>query len=886
MAQRSWPLGTWAMALALATGAAAVSPENWDQTSYSDFRNGEVEQTVVSSLGEIRLAAATETLGELPPLSSVVYDLQPLPDGKLYVAVGPQSKLLVREAGKLREILSLHDEQIFSLDVLQGKLLVGISGPVSRLAVLEGQELRTLVNLDAASLKAPSTPRAQPSADPDAPPAGPAETDDESAPSQPAAVRYIWDMAVHDRAIYLATGTPGRLLQVDTSSKQPTVRVLLETQQNNLLCLGRDGQGRLYAGSDTDGLIYRVHADKRGQATAYVLYDAAEPEIGALLVLADGTVYAGTADADQAKTQAEGADRDDEQTSQGKPTSPAGQDQPSSDEPIPDELGQEDDAPFPPDAEPAVPDPTPADDGDASPDGYRPSQAPPEVDRPALAALSTAPDTDAAATARQDQLDQLRAEIRRRLEVARRTGVIASASSSATRPSPSRDRGLLSAGGKIAKAQTATAAAEEGNAIYRIDPQGFVTEVFREAVMVLRLLADPLVQGAVLAATGNEGKVYRVGPQTGEYAVLADLKVDQVPAMVMSHGQRPAAVLLGTAHPAALLRLSDRFAREGQFVSEVHDARQVSLWGAIQVVGRTPAGTALVVQTRSGNVADPQLGHWSAWTDAKGRDSKDSGDLGPRWLQVQSPPGRFFQYRLALTGDGSATPMVDRVLTTYITPNLRPKITTLSTSYGEPKGGQAKENDKQEPANPILTVEWEASDGNDDALRYTLEYQGDGWDVWLPLAADLQDSSYEWDTRQAPDGWYLLRLTASDQAANPPGMDLEARRLSEPLLIDNTPPLFEHGPLAEVKDKQVVVSARVADALSAIKAMDYAVDSTEQWRGLLPEDLLADSTQEDFRVSITGLPAGAHVITLRVSDSHGNRAYRSVQVRIPSKDQR
>src|SRR5262249_49489378 len=34
---------------------------------------------------------------------------------------------------------------------------------------------------------------------------------------------------------------------------------------------------------------------------SYVLYNAGEPEIGALVVFADGTIYAGTADADQAR---------------------------------------------------------------------------------------------------------------------------------------------------------------------------------------------------------------------------------------------------------------------------------------------------------------------------------------------------------------------------------------------------------------------------------------------------------------------------------------------------------------------------------------------------------------------------------------------------------
>lgn len=872
----------WAVTvLALAAVALAVSPSQWDQTSYSDFNNGEVEQTVVSSLGEVKLAAASESLAELPPLTRVVYDVQPMPDGTLYVAVGPRGQLLALENGKLREVLNLPDEQIFSLDLLHGKLLLGISGPVSRLAVLEGKDLRTLVTLDAASLGQDPQLQTEPASSPDDTSSADSPAADASAQTEPSGVRYVWDVVVADRLAYLATGTPGRLLEVDLSAKKPAVRVLLKAPQNNLLCLGRDGHGRLYAGSDTDGLIYRVNPDGK---EAYVLYDAAEPEIGALLVLEDGTVYAGTADAEQAASEAEGSGKGGDD-SEGKPNSSETDEEPApADEPAPDELGQADTAAA--SDEDQLPSPQ-APEADASKHATAKSPDPqaqpplPRFDPRALQAASADTETQTPAPTRQ-QLDQLRAEIRQRLEAARRSGALASSPSSGTRPS-SKTRSLVSTAAGSSKSKNQPAASEEGNAIYRIDPHGFVTEIFREPVMVLRLLPDPLVSGAVLVATGNEGKIYRVGPESGEYAVLADLKVEQVPAMVLSKGKGPAAVVLGTANPAALLRLSDHFATEGQFVSEVHDAQQVSLWGTMQLVGKIPPHTSVTVQTRTGNVSDPQLGHWSEWAETRQAKAEDNGTLNPRWLEVQSPPGRFFQYRLSLTSDGAATPMVDRVCTTYITPNLRPKITTLTASYGDSKDKKTKNADKEQAPVATLTIEWEASDPNDDSLRYTLEYQADGWDLWLPLAKDLQDTTYQWDTRLAPDGWYLLRLTASDQTSNPPGMELAARHLSEPLLIDNTPPVFEQAPTVEVKGKQVVITTRVTDALSAIKTLEYAVDSGEQWRAVLPDDLLADSTQESFRVSIADLSVGAHVITLRAADSHDNRAYRSVQVRIPSK---
>ena len=55
------------------------------------------------------------------------------------------------------------------------------------------------------------------------------------------------------------------------------------------MAVGPDGS--VYAGSDGEGLIYRVGPD--GKAT--ILFDAPQSEIRTLLVAADGTLYAGTA---------------------------------------------------------------------------------------------------------------------------------------------------------------------------------------------------------------------------------------------------------------------------------------------------------------------------------------------------------------------------------------------------------------------------------------------------------------------------------------------------------------------------------------------------------------------------------------------------------------
>jgi len=53
----------------------------------------------------------------------------------------------------------------------------------------------------------------------------------------------------------------------------------------------------------------------------------------------------------------------------------------------------------------------------------------------------------------------------------------------------------------------------KGNAIYRIDRDGFVTEVFRQPVLVLSILVR---DNKLLVGTGNDGTVYQVDPSAEE----------------------------------------------------------------------------------------------------------------------------------------------------------------------------------------------------------------------------------------------------------------------------------------------------------------------------------------------------------------------------------
>jgi len=258
---------TAALAIIAATTppAAAIQPARWTHSTEADFAAGEFDGVVVTNLGDLKLAAAVETLGELPEDVTVIYDIQVLGD-TTYIAAGPEGKLLALNAGEITEVAVLEAEQVFTLSSGGGGLLVGISGESARVARLVDGQLETLCTF-------PET-------------------------------RYIWDMLRADRStkssdddVYVvATGPEGKVFSFPVGGGDP--EVLLDTAQTNVLCLAAwADRAPIYAGTDTDGLIYRIDAD----GSAFVVYDADEPEIGTLLVTDDGTVYAGTADAEQAK---------------------------------------------------------------------------------------------------------------------------------------------------------------------------------------------------------------------------------------------------------------------------------------------------------------------------------------------------------------------------------------------------------------------------------------------------------------------------------------------------------------------------------------------------------------------------------------------------------
>jgi WD40 repeat protein len=426
-------------------------------------------------------------------------------------------------------------------------------------------------------------------------------------------------------------------------------------------------------------------------------------------------------------------------------------------------------------------------------------------------------------------------------------------------------------------------------ALLRIDPGETIERLWSSTDDVPHALA-PTGDG-VLVGTGNTGKVYRVTAD-GTWTLLARVRAHQVTGFAARPG-RPVALV--TSNPARVLALSPGTADQGTFVSEVKDAEALAAWGRLRWEGRAPSGTAVRVETRSGNTSTPDT-TWAPWTAAA---------PSSRVAEIRSETARFLQVRLTLEGGDGASPAIEALSVAYLQRNLRPRVTSITvhppgevfqkplSASGEPEilgldldplqepgaeGGNA-------PAAPVTafsrklrekglqTFAWSAQDPNGDVLVYHVQYRALGDSQWRTLRSGLTEAVLAWDTTAVPDGRYLVRVTASDAPNNPPALALASHEDSQSFQVDNAPPTLT---ASLVADDQIRATAR--DAGGPIRKLEISLDAG-RWQEVYPTDGINDSTEEVYEFPVPPGPgAGPHVVVLRVSDGLGNLATARVDV--------
>ncbi|MHC4110794.1 MAG: hypothetical protein ACYSUY_06950 [Planctomycetota bacterium] len=390
--------------------------------------------------------------------------------------------------------------------------------------------------------------------------------------------------------------------------------------------------------------------------------------------------------------------------------------------------------------------------------------------------------------------------------------------------------------------------------IYKITSDGFVTDIFSEAAVFFCLAEQ---DKKLLVGTGNNAQLFTIDPALEQEAIIYE---DKQASQITAVNVRRDVVYLGTANPAKLIKLGSGFATEGTYTSDLIDASQPAKWGKLQIEADIPQGCKVRVASRSGNVKDVNDPTFSTWTELMEVTQP---------IQLRCPLGRFCQYKLVLQSkDGRKSPLIREIAVASSVPNLAPKVQSISVSRIVTAGKKG-----------AFKISYKAKDDNGDKMIYKIDFRKVGRTNWIELKDELETGSFEWDGKTVEDGRYEVRVTTSDERSNTTTTKLMGSRISEPVVVDNTAPIIKKHSIDKDK-KTITLKLLVSDEFSAIGRLNYTVDSNAKWTGTMPDDLVYDTTDEDFTIVIDKLKAGEHIIAVRISDSVGNIVYKTFEVNV------
>ncbi len=395
---------------------------------------------------------------------------------------------------------------------------------------------------------------------------------------------------------------------------------------------------------------------------------------------------------------------------------------------------------------------------------------------------------------------------------------------------------------------------EKVSHIYRIKQAGYVTDVFSETAVFFCLAEQ---QKKMLLGTGNSARLFSIDPALEQQAVVyQDKQASQITVVAVGDED----VYVGTGNPARLIKLGKAFASKGSYTSVLVDAGQPANWGKLQIEADIPQGSTITASSRSGNVKDVNDPTFSPWTEP-------AEVTEP--IQLTCPVGRFCQYKLVLQSkEPLQSPLVREVAVASTVPNLAPRVESVSVSRAE---GAEKTG--------VFKITYKAKDENDDKLIYTIDFRKVTKTNWIKLKDEIETDTFEWDGRTVESGRYEIRVAASDERSNTPATRLTGSRISDPVIVDNTAPVIKNYAIKQDR-KNLTLKMQVFDELSVIGQASYTLDSNEKWIGVVPDDLVYDTTQEDFTIIVKDLEPGEHILSVKIADDVNNTTYKTFDVTV------
>ena len=421
------------------------------------------------------------------------------------------------------------------------------------------------------------------------------------------------------------------------------------------------------------------------------------------------------------------------------------------------------------------------------------------------------------------------------------------------------------------------------SAVFRILPDGGADVVWNSTSITAFAIAPALQAGSVLIGTSDKGRIYSV-TNDGRDTLLLQSSEGQISSF-LSRGNQ---IYAASSNQGRLFRFGQELVAEGSYESPVRDAKLTASWGRIWWRG---SGN-VELQTRTGNGQRPDA-TWSEWSGSY---------RNPEGSPISSPRARFVQWRATLRSGGNASQTwMDDASLAYLPRNVAPEVLSISSlpiGVGLQQIAQLQIDPNVESSglDPSLfgaapqvaprrifqrgarSFQWQAEDRNGDTLEYAIYYRPLNETTFRLLKDKLRDNFYTIDGATLADGRYIVKINASDAPDNPLGQSLSGERLSEPVDIDNTPPVVRIITPAQSGGSSSRVVFEVDDSTGKIRRGDFSLDGAP-WTPLFPDDGIADSGHERYSVDLPALAPGEHTVSLRAFDSSGNVGTFSVTLR-------
>ena len=663
---------------------------------------------------------------------------------------------------------------------------------------------------------------------------------------------YVWCAAIDSAGnVYLGTGHDGKVFRVTPDGKGT---LFYKASELDVTALAVAADGAIYAGTSPDGKIYRLS----GEGKVEVYFDPTDKYIWSLAVMNDGSLAVGTGDSGKLyRVRAAGAKPEASlliSTNQTHVMSLA--------------VNKQGDLIAGTDPGGLV--------LRISPDGKAFGLY--DATLREIHALAAAPDGSVYALALSEAAGASRAATQPASPPADAAAAIA-AMAGAT------EEGTVVAQPLAAQpARSRNDLANARSAVFHILPDGS-TDTLWSSTSITAFSVASAPGGGVLIGTSDKGRIYSV-TDDGRDTLLLQSSEGQISSLIA----RGADVLATSSNQGKLFRLGRQAANEGSYESPVRDAKLVATWGRIWWRGRGQ----IDLQTRSGNSERPDK-TWSDWS-ATYADAKGS--------QISSPKARFIQWRAVLRAASNATggePRLEDVSVAYLPRNVGPEVLAISVlppgvALQQQIQIQMDPNIESAGLDPSVfgampqapprrlyqrgarSLQWQGEDRNSDTLEYAVYYRSLNETTFRLLKEHLRENFYTVDGASLADGRYVFRVVASDAPDNPPGYALAGERLSEPVDIDNTPPVVRQIGSAQIIDEHARAVFDVEDATGRIKRADVSIDGGA-WHEVFPDDGIADSPHERYSLNLAVAGTGEHTISLRAFDNSNNVGSISVTVR-------